>query len=71
MPFVADYVIFECDGVPYTISDGRPYPTDEFGTATNIEIVGLAPTMNCEEEHRRAETKTPTGKRYSCLYAKG
>jgi hypothetical protein len=49
--FAADYVRFECDGVPYTFRDGRPYPTDEFGTPTNIEIVGLAPTLNREEDH--------------------
>ena len=49
--FAAEYCRFECDGVPYTFRDGRPYPTDEFGTPTNIEIVGLCPSMNREEDH--------------------
>ena len=49
--FAAEYCRFECDGVPYTFRDGRPYPTDEMGTPTNIEIVGLCPAMNSEEDH--------------------
>jgi hypothetical protein len=49
--FAADYVRFECDGIPYTFRDGLPYPTEEFGTPTSIEIVGLFPTLNREEEH--------------------
>ncbi len=47
--FGADYVRFECDGVPYTFRSGLPYPTDEFGTPTNIEIVAMFPTLNGEE----------------------
>ena len=49
--FAAQYCRFECDGVPYTFRDGLPYPTDEFGTPTNIEIVALAPALNGEEDH--------------------
>lgn len=60
--FAAEYVRFECDGIPYTIRDGLPYPTDEFGTPTNIEIVGLFPTLNREED--RDHSLTMAGQDY-------
>ncbi len=60
--FAADYVRFECDGVPYTFRDGVPYPTDEFGTPTNIEIVGMFPTLNREED--RDHSITMAGQAY-------
>lgn len=60
--FAADYVRFECDGVPYTFRDGVPYPTDEFGTPTDIEIVGLSPCLNREED--RDHSITMAGQEY-------
>jgi hypothetical protein len=46
---------WECDGLPVTMRDMRIYPTDEFGTPTNIEIVALVPATNGEEDHSHTE----------------
>ena len=54
--FAADFIRFECDGVPYTFHDGLPHPTNEFGTPTNIEIVGLFPCLNREEDREHSVT---------------
>ena len=66
--FAADYVRFECDGVPYTFRDGYPYPTDELGTPTNIEIAAMFPTTNGEDprppEHSPYQIATNDGYRF-------
>jgi hypothetical protein len=47
---------FEVDGVDFTFSHGRPYPTRSDGAPESLEILAMGPSANIEVDHGDVNT---------------